>query len=478
VDSQTGFSTIRLVELLVGIAQVLNHRARLRVVIAAPRRGTTNAMRTGVRTTILLFLASSLTVACGGGDTDLDCADGKCDTPKGPLEQVCKNSRLNAMDERRPHFTPQGIRWSCRDVNGVTAGLASDGTFIDDRGQEYCEYFTMLQTKGIPAVVNDETGSPKFCDAGTPCGGSDVCDETTNTCLTGTTVDSSGFADILGKNTDVNGGLVTPTDPVLKKEQLDWLALNPDQKVGDCVFTSWHQDEELAVNTNETIGNWRLDAMTPNKQEPLFRMTQGVNSNSAAQQLVGDCLVPGKKKITDTFMRGCTNCGTINGGQSCVPFRKSDPSVCTAAMRIAECGCSVTVAGKTKKLDLKNATDVATLKELFIPTERRGFTLGTWDGIGQLPNGCRYVRLGDAASYKIAGISVTDANVDQQIVACDLKASHIMEATAKDPKEACRATYGEDIVVHVRFPTPETATIKCDTTKPKCAGAPWDFPNL
>jgi 4-hydroxybenzoyl-CoA thioesterase len=40
------------------------------------------------------------------------------------------------------------------------------------------------------------------------------------------------------------------------------------------------------------------------------------------------------------------------------------------------------------------------------------------------------------------------------------------------------ATYGEDIVVHVRFPTPETATITCDTSKPKCAGAPWDFPNL
>jgi len=433
-----------------------------------------------VRPILLLSLAASLTaIACSGaGGSDLDCSDGKCDTPKGPLDQVCKNSRLNAMDERRPHFTPQGIRWSCRDVNGVTAGVDAQGNFIDDRGQEYCEYFTMLHTNGIPSVVNDSSGSPKFCDSSTPCGTGESCDDTTSTCVTGTTVDTSHPADLLGKNNDSNGGLVTPTDPVLKKEQLDWLALNPDQKVGTCLFTSWHQDIDRPVSTTESVEGWSLDAMTPNLQEPLFRMDQGVNSNGAAKQLVKDCLVKGKKSITDTFMRGCTNCGTINHGQSCVPFRKSDPSVCTAAMRIAECGCSVTVAGKTTKLDLKNTADLETLQELFIPSSRRGFTLGTWDGIGQLPNGCRYVRLGDAPSYSIAGINVTDANVDQQVVACDLKASHITTATAKDPKEACRATYGEDIVVHVRFPTPETATITCDTSKPKCAGAPWDFANL
>src|SRR5262245_57793732 len=101
-------------------------------------------MRTAILPS-LLFL-----VACqAGGDTRLDCEDtGKCDTPGGSVKEQCTNSRVNAMDEKRPHFVAGGVRWSCRDVNGVTA----NGNTKDDRGQEYCEYFSMLHTEGIPAL--------------------------------------------------------------------------------------------------------------------------------------------------------------------------------------------------------------------------------------------------------------------------------------------------------------------------------------
>ena len=58
------------------------------------------------------------------------------------------------MDPNRPHFTPDGVRWSCRDVNGVTPNTNTS----DDRGQEYCEYFTMLHTDGIPAIISDASG--------------------------------------------------------------------------------------------------------------------------------------------------------------------------------------------------------------------------------------------------------------------------------------------------------------------------------
>jgi hypothetical protein len=399
------------------------------------------------------------------------CEDGKCDLPTGTVKEMCTNARVPAMDNARPHFTEGGVRWSCRDVNGVTA----NGDEEDDRGQEYCEYFTMLHTDGIPEVITNEQG-PVFCDESTPCQAGS-CNTEIFSCVTGTTVDTSDKADVLGKN--IEGSSVTPLDPKLTAGQLEWLTQNPTQKVGECVFTSWHADITRKPTGTTKVGGYTLNSKTPGSTSPLFRMAVGFNSNGAAQTLVEDCLHSGDDKIKDGFMRGCDNCGDLNGG--CVPWRKSDPSVCTMAMRVAECGCEVSVktsTGGTKKLDLAKASDLALAKELFVPTGRRGFALGTWDGVDKLPVGCRYIETGDAKSIKINGVTIPDPMAGQTIVACDLNASHITSATSKDPKEACRTTYGDEVVVHVRAPGPEIAELKCDTTKPSCEGAVWDFEKL
>lgn len=417
-----------------------------------------------MNTTALLLL-----VACSSSDPGRDdCADGHCDTPKGTVKQVCDNSHVSAMDERRPHFTPAGVRWSCKDVNGVTASSNTR----DSRGQEYCEYFSLLHKEGIPSVVSDA-----FCDANTRCA-TGTCDLSINSCVTATTVDTSRPAAIFGKNLD-DGDSVSPLNPTLSAGQIEWLAQNPTQKVGECMFTSWHQDVDRPLMSTATVAGYRLDANTPNTQDPLFRMGQGVNSNGAAQALVGDCLIPGKNQaLKDGFDRGCNNCGSL--GNKCVPFRKSDPSVCTMAMRIAECGCKVDVKapnGTSRTLNLSKQSDLALAKELFVPESRRGFVLGTWDGIDKLPNGCRFIETGDPKTVNVNGVEVPDPVANHTIVACDLLASHVTSA-AMDPKEACRVTYGDEVVVHVRAPTPDLATLTCDTTKPKCAGAPWDYPNV
>jgi hypothetical protein len=414
------------------------------------------------------ILSSALFIAACSGSTNtrLDCDDtGKCDTPGGTVKEQCTNSRVNAMDEKRPHFTPAGVRWSCKDVNGVTPNSNTS----DDRGQEYCEYFTMLHTEGVPAVIMDGD-SPKFCDSSTPCDAGSTCNEEIFSCVTGESVDVTKKADVLGKNTD--GDVITPLDPVLSKGQLEWLSQNPTSKIGECVFTSWHKDIDRPIESSEKLGGYGLNDITPGASNKLFRMEVGFNSNGAAKALVEDCLSPGKKAEKDGFMRGCEMCGD----KSCVPWRKSDPSVCTMAMRVAECGCSVSVGGR--KLDVKKAADLETLRDLFVPEGRRGFTLGTWDGMGQLPTGCRYVRTGDSQKIEGNGWSVDDPNADQTIVACDLKASHITAATAKDPKEACRLAYGDEVVVHVRAPVAEAATISCTSTEESCQGAPWDFEHL
>ena len=419
-------------------------------------------MRAAILSSALFFAA-----ACSGStNTRLDCDDsGKCDTPGGTLKEQCTNSRLNAMDEKRPHFTASGVRWSCKDVNGVTP----NGNTSDDRGQEYCEYFTMLHTDGIPAVIMDATGSPTFCDDSTPCSAG-TCNDEIFSCVSATSADLSKPADVLGKNT--NGETVTPLDPVLTKGQLEWLSQSPTTKVGECVFTSWHKDITRPIESSEKLGGYSLNATTPGASNKLFQMEVQFNSNGAAKQLVEDCLSPGKKTEKDGFMRGCTMCGD----KSCVPWRKSDPSVCTMAMRVAECGCSVSVGGH--KLDIKKSADLETLRDLFVPEARRGFTLGTWDNMAALPTGCRYVKTGDSERLEGNGWSVDDPNADQTIVACDLKASHITAATAKDPKEACRLAYGDEVVVHVRAPVAEAATISCTSTEESCQGAPWAFEHL
>ncbi len=117
-------------------------------------------MRSAILSSLLFFAACS-----GSTDTRLDCDDtGKCDTPGGTVLEQCTNSRVNAMDEKRPHFTGAGVRWSCKDVNGVTPNSNTS----DDRGQEYCEYFTMLHTNGIPEVILDASGSPTTMKLGRP----------------------------------------------------------------------------------------------------------------------------------------------------------------------------------------------------------------------------------------------------------------------------------------------------------------------
>jgi hypothetical protein len=422
-----------------------------------------------------IALTSMLFAACSStpSETRDPCLDtGKCDLPEGTVKEMCTNARVPAMDEARPHFTPGAVRWSCRDVNGVTAN--SDTS--DDRGQEYCEYFTMLHADGVPEVISNEQG-PVFCDDSTPCA-TGTCNTEIFSCVTGTTVDTSDKAVVLGKNLD-DRDQVTPLDPKLTAGQLEWLTQNPTAKVGECIFTSWHKDITRRPTGTETVGGYTLNSKAPGTDDPLFRMRVPFNSNGAAQTLVEDCLHGGKSTIEDGFMRGCMNCGDLNGG--CVPWRKSDPSVCTMAMRVAECGCSVSVkttTGTLKKLDLAKAADMKIAKELFVPTGRRGFALGTWDNVQALPSGCRYIETGDVKTITINGVSIPDPMAGRAIVACDLKGSHITAATAKDPKEACRATYGEEVVVHVRAPGPEIAELTCDTTKPQCEGIPWDFENL
>jgi hypothetical protein len=118
--------------------------------------------------------------------------------------------------------------------------------------------------------------------------------------------------------------------------------------------------------------------------------------------------------------------------------RRSDPTICTAAMRAAECGCGVDTSGDGKP-DLTSVADIARAlvpRQVSSAITLRGFKLGTWSGATSLPAGCRYLDTGDTS---------------QTVVACNLTASDVLSAQT-DVKGKCREKYGDNVVVHIPVP--------------------------
>ncbi len=355
-------------------------------------------------------------------DDDNNGPGGKTDTPEGdaPAEEQCLDRKQDVLNSAQKHFTPTAIRWACADVAGVnTVGR-------DDRGQEYCEYFSIIQ----PPPLNGQEGGELPPPVAT------------------------------GQNQ--NGGGVSALKVDLNEDQLFYLEDHPNEVVGQCVFTTWHADIEdrFGICEDDTCANSKLLGFPLNGDN--FRMKVSFNSNSAASALVRDCMkatIPAGDKanpaddLHSDFYRGCMVTAQLYGTQ----WRRSDPQVCAAAIRLVECGCSLpdnadVPTGLVPPQPQKDAdgNDILTL---------RGFPLGTWSGAAELPLGCRYVETGEAG---------------QNLVACDLTAADLL-VSADDPKGKCREKYGDNVVVHVPVPqgviscSPPTGGAYADT----CSNTPW-----
>ena len=369
--------------------------------------GFVSALADGVRpstihVSFLLVIAACTGGANGGDDTQCE----RCDLPQDPAELSCSRRRSGAFDdENRLAFNDSFLRWSCADVEGVT---------LDDRGQEYCEYFA------ITKLSNSEPA-------------------------------------VLGKNLGADSSFGTTSSSLsLTTAQIAALEAKPTEVVGQCVFSSWNSDIPGPVPACAP-GAKACPAVSGIPIDETFRMTFDVNSADAGQQLVNDCftMAPGgdtanpRDLRNDAFTRGCLWDAAINQTE----FRKSDTTVCASMTRLSECGCSV--------------TGDASLAELISPVQSRGFRLGGWRGFvsgseaqSSLPPNCRYVNLGDSS---------------QTLVTCDLVASALLQSTS-DVRGYCQKTYADLIVVHVPIPKanvtcdPSTSTSPYATT---CSATPW-----
>jgi len=347
-----------------------------------------------LRTTLLLSWAGL--VACSSApNPQLDCSTGLCDEELDPREQglgdLCEQRRADAFVPEQHSFTPTSLRWSCRDVPDIPDEL---------KGQEYCESFAIVE---LP--------------------------------VTGTSI-------ALGQQVDENGEA-----PAAWSEQYttlsddDWIALDdrawedPMAEAGACIFTSWHSDLDVPVpvcETEEECASYL--GLGLNRQN--FRMRNAVNSLDAAANLVFDCLqtfagVTGfdGKPVEDPFTRGCLLNQLINR----TSYRKSDTTVCTAALRATECNCWL----KDSERDFPDALGAL---------DRRGFHLASWENRKEAPTGCHYVETGD--------VLPEGSPEEHYIVACPLTVDEVLDHAETytgqiDLKSYCDEKYGDDVVVHI-----------------------------
>jgi hypothetical protein len=418
---------------------------------------------------IPLLVMAACAAESGGGNTggEEECVGDKCDDPGAAADRLCAEQckgssdadcvtecrdaaaldhcearRADALDSAQKAYTPDNIRWACADVEGVNTNMR------DDRGQEYCEYYAVVQ----PPPTKAGGSLPPAVD--------------------------------LGRNRTTGGA--SPLTLELGEDQIFALEDEPDAVVGQCVFTSWHQDIEerypvcgdsdvtcpkLSLAASAKLPTWQTSreySKFPLTDE-YMRMKVTINSNNAAADLFEKCLTAppagdpanAEDPLHDDYTRGCWKAYKTFKTE----WRRSDPSVCAAGVRLAECGCGV----DTNADGVADITDPVQISRGVVPFQPdadgtlrlRGFHLGTWSDMNQLPSGCRYVDTGDTASTKT-------------LVACDLTASDVL-SSQQDPKQKCREKYGDNVVVHV--PVPKAAIVCTPPADGQyaatCSDMPW-----
>lgn len=377
---------------------------------------------------VVLSASLVVTTGCGKEDTNTNNANntagnngGKGDTPKGEWVDLCEDREADTTATGKPRFLETSIRWPTADVEGVTAD-----EFGDDRGQEYNEYFVITQ-------VPNEAG------------------------------------DAFEEDSIVLGHESTQLDVELNDDQKFFLEDEIETVVGKCIFTSWHQDVPgpLPCEADESCP----DIFGQKVDDTLFRMKVGINSNNAASDLVRQCYTKVVDKdyavgdlddsddvLNRDFMRGCSVVKDLFGTH----WRSSDSQISAAAMRLAECGCTV---GGDSSIDLGAALIPSVSEQVEAGgISLRGFPLGTWSDANELPTGCEYIDVGKEFGGKAS----------QTLVACDIRGGDLLKRP-EDPKEFCRQQYGEDVVVHV--PIPGDA-LECNPPKDglysdSCSDMPW-----
>jgi hypothetical protein len=385
--------------------------------LAAARVLSSSAMKAWHRLGLALWLVGckdATTPAADDGDSmcvgakcdELDDGTGSTDTgadtePPDDIAMTCGRRRDDAFNPNKYAFEADALRWSCDDVPEV---------YDWERGQEYCEYFAVVQ---VPGAAGPE---------------------------------------VLGKNlgADPESGQ-TPLQLELDADAIAQLEADPSAVVGHCVFSAWNSDEPQPGCTAEPCQPVDEVSGLPVLAED-FRMKFDVNSTEAAVNILHDCLdfIPDagdpddpNDPLHDDFLRACRLNAEINETQ----WRKSDNILCAATVRLAECGCGL------------SGTDALDFPDVLPRPSPLGFVLGTWTGRDELPGGCRYVDPGDGSRH---------------LVACELTAAEVITNASELKAYCAEAYAPNVVVhVPIDGAAIECKPVDGDPYTSTCPAEPW-----
>lgn len=306
----------------------------------------------------------------------------------------------------RPQELAEGIvRWQCGDRPGV------DG--VDDRGQEYCEYFAISKGKRVDNFADADPKAPLYCYFTSVYG--DVA--------SGTARDAA-LAKELSKpenlNATVDKSLVRMKGPFNTRGAATTLVVDAMNVKSDV------NDERQAACFLATI-----DPANKANAEKLKTACRGKKLStktawSKVQKLGAKVPVAGDatyENFRDTV--ACMSVGRLqNGG---VDWRMSDPHITQVVVRANdECSCTYSA----------------------LPDALEGFMQGTWSSKDALPAGCKRVKV-NGQDY-------------QHLTVCEIPASERSDLeTSLDYSENlqayCNERFGKDIVMTAPLRAVETA---------------------
>ncbi|MBK6519313.1 MAG: hypothetical protein IPM79_31925 [Polyangiaceae bacterium] len=371
---------------------------------------------------VLLFTACGLVVlgpGCGAEtDTAIDEQDVVPDGAQTPwdLAGLCTENIQRHITVRPQELSDGVVRWQCGDRPGV------DG--VDDRGQEYCEYFAVSAGKRVDNFADADPSAPLSCFFT-----SVYMDVTEDTVRDGYLAQALSTSENLAASVDA--------DLVRMKGQFNSRGAATTLVVDAMNVATSQNDQRQAACFLASV-----DPANKANAEKLKAACRGVKLTSStawkkAQQL-GAKIPKSTDANYDTYKDtvACMSVGRLEHGG--VDWRMSDPHIAQVVVRANdECGCTYSA----------------------LPDALEGFIQGTWSSKDALPAGCRRVKVDGSDYVHMTICEIPEA--ERSDLETNLDYSENLQAF-------CNDRFGKDIVLTAPLRAVETAGSCSKTTTAFC----------
>lgn len=382
----------------------------------------TMARRVGSSLGAVLVSLAALAAVGPGCDGETETVDDEQNVvPDGAqtpwdLAGLCSENIQRHITVRQQELADGVVRWQCGDRPGV------DG--VDDRGQEYCEYFAVSNGKRVDTFADADPAAPLSCFFT-----SVYMDVTEDTVRDGYLAQALSEADNFGVSID--------PDLVRMKGQFNSRGAATTLVVDAVNVETSQNDQRQAACFLASI-----DPANKANAEKLKAACRGVKLTSASAWKKAQQLGAKIPKSTDASYEtykdtvACMSVGRLEHGG--VDWRMSDPHIAQVVVRANdECGCTYSA----------------------LPDALEGFIQGTWSSKDALPAGCRRVKVDGSDYVHMTICDIPDS--ERGDLETNLDYSENLQAF-------CNDRFGKDIVLTAPLRAVETPGSCSKTTTAFC----------